>query len=248
MRFVDLQCSLPDAAPRRLSEPPRLLGAEARLDSTSPSSGFSLIELAVVLLVVGVLTALAVPSITRYRMSEQTRESAQVIATALRAARSAAIKEGVQHFVIFNPAVPPSVVGAAVRVVRDIDGDWIETVVDRGMDYRFLPGKHEDVQPYGMGLTTPFAGYAPAPNDSVAATLGNVTDGASFPIDPNTGRPAVGFTAQGVAVDLNTPTAWGTGAGAFYVTDGSRAVYAALVGPLGEVRVRALNPGTGEWQ
>jgi prepilin-type N-terminal cleavage/methylation domain-containing protein len=214
----------------------------------SQSSGFTLIELAVVMLIVAILTAMAVPNVVRYRMSEQTRESAQVVANALRAARAAAIKDGVQHFVIFNPQIPPSVQGTIVRLVRDIDADWIETAVDRGTDYRFNPGKHDDVQPYGMGLTTPFSGYAPAPGDMYAATLANVTDGASFPQDPNTGRPAVGFTPQGVPVDLNTPTAWGTGAGAFYMSDGSNAVYVAVVGPLGEVRVRALNPGTGEWQ
>ena len=209
-------------------------------------AGFTLIEMAVVVLIIAIMTALAVPSISRYRMSEQTRESSQVVASALREARAAALKEGIQHFLIFNPAAPPSADGTIVRLVRDVDGDWAETAVDRGTDYGFKPATHQDVTPYGMGATTPFSGYGPVPGDP-GGGLATVTEGASFPNDPNTGRPGVGFTPQGVPVDLNTPTAWGTGAGAFYVTDGSAAVYAAVVGPLGEVRVRALNPGTGEW-
>jgi prepilin-type N-terminal cleavage/methylation domain-containing protein len=210
--------------------------------------GFTLIELAVVLLIIAVMTALAVPGVSRYRMTEQTREGSQAVAIAVRQARAAALKDAVQHFVIFNPAAPPSAVGTIVRVVRDVDGDWQETAADLGTDYGFRPATHADITPYGMGPQTPYSDYAPAPGDPGGATLATVTEGASFPADPITGRPAVGFTAQGVAVDLNTPTGWGTGAGAFYVTDNSAVVYATVVGPLGEVRVRALNPGTGEWQ
>jgi prepilin-type N-terminal cleavage/methylation domain-containing protein len=209
-------------------------------------AGFTLIEMSVVLLIIAIMTALAIPSFSRYRMGEQTRESSQVIATALRQARASSLKDGVQHFVIFNPNIPPSNPGTIVRLVRDVDGDWQETAVDLGTDYFLNPGTHQDIQPYGMGATTPFSANGPVPGDPGGA-LSTLTEGASFPNDPNTGRPAVGFTAQGVPVDLNTPTSWGTGAGAFYMTDGTAAVYAAVVGPLGEVRVRALNPGTGEW-
>ena len=211
------------------------------------SEGFTLVELAVVVLIVAVLSAMAVPGFLRYRMTEQTREGSQVVAIALRQARAAAVKDAVQHFVIFNPAAPPSAVGTIVRIVRDVDGDWQETAVDTGTDYGFKPATHPDITPYGMGPHAPYSSYAPAPGDP-AATLAAVTDGASFPIDPNTGQPAVGFTPQGVAVDLNTPTGWGTGTGAYYVTDNLGAVYAAIVGPLGEVRVRVLDPGTGEWK
>ena len=55
-------------------------------------------------------------------------------------------------------------------------------------------------------------------------------------------------TPRGVAVDLATPTTWGSGAGAYYVTDNTDRVYAAEVGPLGEVRVRALSGATNSWR
>jgi prepilin-type N-terminal cleavage/methylation domain-containing protein len=218
-------------------------------DSIGRNAGFSLIELVIVLLVVGIMTAFAVPSIGRYRMGEQTRENAQQIASVLRSARSASIKEGVSHFVLFNPASPPAAEGTIARVVRDVDGDWQVTGVDLAMDYKFLPATHADVVPYGTaGHGTPHSAANAVPGDATGGQLSGVVDGANFPADPVTGRPAVGFTAQGVAVDLNNPTAWGTGAGAFYVTDSSNTVYAAVVGPLGEVRVRVLSPGTGEWK
>ncbi len=80
--------------------------ANSRRDGAQ--AGFTLIEMVMVLLIIGIMTALAVPSINRYRMSEQTREGSLVVASALRAARAAALKEGVQHFLIFNPAAPRS--------------------------------------------------------------------------------------------------------------------------------------------
>jgi len=41
---------------------------------------------------------------------------------------------------------------------------------------------------------------------------------------------------------------WGTGAGAWYVTDSSQNVYAVDVGPLGDISVRAFNAATNQWQ
>ena len=75
-----------------------------------------------------------------------------------------------------------------------------------------------------------------------------VANGASFRTDPSTGALGLGFTPRGVAVDLATPTTWGSGAGAYYVTDNTDSVYAAEVGPLGEVRVRALSGATNSWR
>jgi len=212
------------------------------------SAGFTILELMIVLGIVGIMAAFAVPSIGRYRLREQTLESAQLVASVLRAAHAASVKDGVQLFVIFNPGAP-SPAGTVVRLVRDLDGDWQESVGDIGTDYAFAPATDAVIVPVGTaGTNTPFDDSTPVPGDPSGGDLSNVVNGANFPADPNTGQPALGFGNQGVPVDLNTPTAWGSGAGAYYVTDGSSAVYAAVIGPLGEVRVRSLNPGTGQWQ
>jgi hypothetical protein len=56
-----------------------------------------------------------------------------------------------------------------------------------------------------------------------------------------TNVPAIGFNSQGIPVSLATPTQWGTGAGAYYITDNYRSVYAVVVLPLGGIRVRVLS-------
>jgi hypothetical protein len=71
--------------------------------------------------------------------------------------------------------------------------------------------------------------------------------GATFPVDPDLGVPALGFTPAGVAVDLATPTEWGSGAGAYYLTDNRLSVYAVTVSPLGQISVRAYDPVQQRW-
>jgi hypothetical protein len=62
-----------------------------------------------------------------------------------------------------------------------------------------------------------------------------LTNGASFPNSESEGVPAVAFNEQGIPVSLDSPSEWGSGAGAVYLTDGDSALYAASVSPLGEV-------------
>ena len=73
-------------------------------------------------------------------------------------------------------------------------------------------------------------------------------NGATFPVDPNDGRPVVAFSERGIPVDPAHPTAWGSGAGGVYLTDGDSTVIAAVVQPLGEVQLRVFDPGSGTWK
>jgi prepilin-type N-terminal cleavage/methylation domain-containing protein len=75
-----------------------------------------------------------------------------------------------------------------------------------------------------------------------------VVYGSTFPIDPASGRPVVAFSERGIPVDPQTPTQWGSGAGAMYVTDGRETVYAALVQPLGDVQLRVYDRVAGDWR
>jgi hypothetical protein len=72
-------------------------------------------------------------------------------------------------------------------------------------------------------------------------------NGATFPVDPNDGRAVIAFSERGVAVDPAHPTAWGSGAGALSLTDGESSVYAAVVGPLGDVQLRVFDAGSAGW-
>ncbi len=219
-----------------------------KLDSapTLRREGFTLLELMIVIAIMAVITALTVPSLWRYAVSQDARSNAQAVAEALRNARERSLREGVQYVVLFG--APASAPGAVARVIRDVDLDFVESAPDVVTDVFFRPGTSQNVTAYGAGPQTPFPAAPLAPYDPQPGALGGVVNGASFKLDPSTGVPGVGFTARGVPVDLANPGSWGTGAGAFYVTDNVDSVYAAEVGPLGEVRVRSLSGATNDWR
>ena len=81
-----------------------------------------------------------------------------------------------------------------------------------------------------------------------ATVAETVTDGATFPIDADSGRPVVAFSEHGIPVDPADPSTWGGGAGGIYLTDGSDTVYAALVAPLGDITVKVFDPGSQTWK
>jgi type II secretory pathway pseudopilin PulG len=75
-----------------------------------------------------------------------------------------------------------------------------------------------------------------------------VTNGASFEISGDAGVPAVAFNERGIPVALDSPGDWGSGAGAVYLTDNENAVYAAVVGPLGEISTGRYDAATASWK
>jgi len=75
-----------------------------------------------------------------------------------------------------------------------------------------------------------------------------VMNGASFPLSEGEGVPALAFDERGVPVSLDSPTEWGSGAGAIYLTDNERVVYAAALSPMGEVQVERYDPLTTSWK
>ncbi len=75
-----------------------------------------------------------------------------------------------------------------------------------------------------------------------------VVNGATFPVDEESGRPVIAFSERGIPVDPANPTSWGSCAGAIYMTDGRSTVYAAVVQPLGNVQLRVFDRVTGQWR
>ncbi len=228
------------------------------------SDGFTLIELVMVLAIIGVVSAFAMPSFTRYRVQEEAKEAAQRIAAQLRDARSQSMKQGIPHFVLFwpNPQFPAITAPTTMMmIVRDSTpnfqydaGEFMRTV-DVG-DFQLRTGA---VTGYNAGGTTPpHTAGSRAPGDPTAGTLGGVpVDGTAFQEDtiptlvthPNPSRLyGVGFTTRGIPVDLDRSATLGSGAGAFYVTDNVYSVYAVTVGGLGEIRVRTYVPDTDTWR
>ncbi len=79
--------------------------------------------------------------------------------------------------------------------------------------------------------------------------LDTVVNGATFPVDAGSGRPVIAFSERGIPVDPSDPSSWGSGAGGVYLTDADgSAVFAALVAPLGEVKLRAYDSSSETWK
>jgi prepilin-type N-terminal cleavage/methylation domain-containing protein len=211
--------------------------------------GFTLIELMIVVAIIGLVAMLAAPKLAAYRTREDARAFAETIRGALSEARSQAVDLGHPTFVLFNdPNVAEWEDGAAALIVDDADGTFAISTGDRAWIRHPRPGLINKVGLYGIGGTSPSGNATPPAEDPAAPSdLSSLTQASSFGIDPTTGVPAVGFTTQGIPVDLNTPTAFGSGGGAIYVTDNESMVLAIILEPLGSVRVRVLQPGSSNW-
>ncbi len=218
--------------------------------------GFTLIEMMIVVALMGIVAAVSIPLTARYRVSSDTRKHAHDVMAAVSYAHELATTFGQPVWVLFddpdNPAVLPDRVYA--RVIRDADQsmDFVEDPVnDVVRDFEIDPRLHPSVTAYGQGGETPFVTTGVPDDDQspLAATLVDLIEGTSFPIDPDTGLPGVVFDTQGLAVGFPPAnTTPGAGAGGFYITDNNRRVYAVIVEPLGAVGLRVLDPEAGTWQ
>ncbi len=215
--------------------------------------GFSLLELMVVVAIIGIVSAMVAPSLRAYATRESARSNAQNIAAVLSEARSRAIDQGTNYMVFFTtPMVlrnPVGVAPAIAQVVQDVNNNW---AVNAGIDVIGNAFAAQDtkagVTVYGVGGAPPFT-TSPLPPEDVPggglADLSALANGTTFP--NFAGSPAVGFTPRGIPVNLTTTTVPGSGAGAFYITDNDKTVYATVLMPLGGVRVRVLDPILNNW-
>ena len=216
------------------------------------TQGFTIIELLVVVAIISVLSFLAAPKLTQYRLREDARSLADAYRGALSEARSLAIARGRPHYVLFNaPAIPEWEDDAIALIVDDADSSFnISTGDAFTSPAKRLSSAEVQVGLYGVGSqsTEPFKDATPPSGDqSAPVDLETLSQGSSFDTDPSTGVPAVAFTTQGIPVSMQTPNNFGSGAGAIYVTDNAGLVFAVILEPLGAVRIRALRPGTSEW-
>lgn len=148
--------------------------------------GFSVLEVLVVLVVIGVLAGLGIPAVVKSLGRLQLESGSRVCVSTLRRARNEAIRRGVPVVVGFDET------RGALSVFADVDNDVGEPESDlmynpcegcvparpaRATDYELpssvLPGRvwfwgAEDASPGGAGMVE---GFTPAPDDPAANPL-----------------------------------------------------------------------------
>jgi prepilin-type N-terminal cleavage/methylation domain-containing protein len=119
--------------------------------------GFTLVECMFVCAIVGVMVALAFPSMTRYRERQEAKSSATSVAGLLNEARARATTEATPYIVYFNPKTVDSAghCGPLATLVRDSDRSYSITPGDTARDIEFPPSACGKVELYGDVPSTP---------------------------------------------------------------------------------------------
>ncbi len=223
------------------------------------ASGFTLIEAAIVVAIIGIVMAAAVPNVERYFETARGRAAAKSIADAFTIARANAIRTGnnqVVFFSVMNGGVPGGDVAGTPLV--NSSGDPVPILVlDDGAPGS--PTQNCQIDPaepritfaaqrgVGWGANAPPAA-AKAPDDDAVAVI--PPNGSSFRAPDGTPNMTwVQFRPDGIPVAIDAacnPGRLGSGGGTIYLQTANRD-YAVTLSPLGGVRVHVWDAGLGAW-
>jgi len=234
-----------------MCEPARTIGRNRR-------DGYTLIELAVVIAIIGIMAALSAPSLAQFFANQRAKAAARGVADAFRVAQAEAIRSGNPHIVFFsasaagNPAATdPNGTGLGFApggrvwplvVLDDRTPALSNCLIDGGETQEHYVSPVDGVS-WGFSLS----GGVPAPGD---AGGGNPATGSTFRSRAGgVNTTWVMFRPDGIPVGFDaacTLGGVGSGGGAIYLTNGRRD-YAVVLSPLGGVKVHYWNVGTGAW-
>lgn len=219
--------------------------------------GFTMIEIMVVVGIIAIFAALAVPSWRTYRQNLQLRAAARSVANLFSYARAHALATGNRHVVVFavDPGNPNDVCGNAIEdgagnpvpmlVYEDLDGNCCFDAGELRVSERAVPGVSWGVMP------APPAAPPASPQDAGA---GDYSTGSSF-AEPNGSDAAwVSFGPDGIPLAFNVACNLGTtgsGAGAIYLNNGlanSPRNYAIVLNPLGTGNVERFDASQNQWE
>ena len=219
--------------------------------------GFSLIEIMVVVAIIAVFAALAVPSWRTYQQNLQLRAAARSVSNAFSYARAHALATGNRHVVVFavDPGFPNDVCGNAIEdvqgnpvpmlVFEDLDENCCFDAGELRLSERAVPGVNWGVMP------APPAGPGASPQD---AGVGDYSTGSSFAEPDGSDAAWISFGPDGIPLAFNAACnlgVTGTGAGAIYLTNGlanSPRNYAIVLNPLGTGNVERFDSAQNQWE
>jgi prepilin-type N-terminal cleavage/methylation domain-containing protein len=229
---------------------------ESRAD-THVRSGMTMLEVMVVVAIVGVMVALATPSLLVILGNQRVKSAARDVADAFLLARGEAIRTGNPHIVFFSAGVPAGTdpAGTSLGIDPRTNAEWPVVVLDDGppaaSNCQIDPGEPLRTVPSQAGVSWGYArsGGLPAPDDTGANRGGDPTDGSTFLDAAGTPVTWVMFRGDGVPVTFDNGcnlAPIGSGGGGVYITNGRRD-YAVVLSPLGGVRVHGYEASEAVW-
>jgi prepilin-type N-terminal cleavage/methylation domain-containing protein len=171
-------------------------------------SGFTMTELVVVIAIIGITLAIAIPSFLTYRPTMRLKGAARDITTTLQWARMKAVSENNRMEIQFSPATKS-------YTIYDDDNSDGDVSADTAIRTSTLP---DDIS-YGIGTTV----TKMASNNTAPAH----TDCLTFNIDSCNTDDSTSFSSNGTANN-----------GTIYLTNTKDECYALIVDTQGRIRIR----------